>query len=62
MNAPDRDRRTFLRVAARAGAAAGLAALGTWLVARDKVCLRGGACGRCGLYARCELPQKEKRR
>lgn len=55
-------RRDFVRSCVRAGIAGSLAASGAFLVARNKICLRGGACRSCGLYARCELPQKEKPR
>jgi len=63
MNEPlPQDRREFFRAALRAGVAGGFAAMGVWLAVRNRVCLRGGVCRNCSVYARCELPQKEKPR
>ncbi len=50
-------RRSF----ARAVLAGLLALLGVTLVRRSQVCVRGGACEGCALFARCTLPQKQER-
>lgn len=55
------DRREFMRTALRAGLLGGLGALGLFLVARGRVCLRGGGCRHCVVYDRCSLPAKEKK-
>jgi hypothetical protein len=61
MKRAPQDRREFLRTAARTGLLGGLGALGLYLAARDRICLRGGVCKRCVVYDRCTLPVKEKR-
>ena len=50
-----------MRTALRAGLLGGLGALGLFLLARGRVCLRGGGCRHCVVYDRCNLPAKEKK-
>jgi hypothetical protein len=60
--APPMARRDFFDSACRIALGSGLAALGVFLVARNKICLKRGVCRSCTAYAKCELPQKEKLR
>lgn len=61
MKTPTLDRRTFLHAALRTGLLGGLGAMGLFLVAKGRVCLRGGVCRHCVVYDRCNLSVKEKR-
>ncbi len=61
MTPPPQSRRDFARTLLRRSLLAGLGSLGLYLLARGRVCLRGHACGSCGVYARCRLPERKPR-
>jgi hypothetical protein len=60
MKEPVTNRRAFLESAARTALLGGLGGLAALVIARRQVCTNSGVCKSCNVYAKCELPQREK--
>lgn len=58
--APPVDRRAFIESAARTALLGGLGGLAALLIVRRQLCTNRGVCKSCTVYAKCELPQREK--